>query len=141
MANKLYVVTYHEVQIAGYRIFTSYDEALKEYLKHCIIETQTLLLEDEDEPIIEQIESDSDEVAGEDEAAEDEDEDDEFDEMSCVLEIQELQGNEFLTVKEFDYESFEKLLDARDDVSCFLTELEKQIEDNEIPNYIVQLFK
>ena len=126
--SKLYVVSYHEVQIAGYRIFASYDDALKEYLKHCIIETQTLLDEDDDE----------DEEKVEDEEKEDE----EFDELSAVLEIQELQDNEYVTIKEYDYEAFQVLIENKDDdeVPVFLDELEKNIENNTIPDEIRALF-
>lgn len=138
----LYVVSYHEVQIAGYRIFTSYEEALKEFLKHCILETQALLLEDEDAVAIESL-SDSDDTSASEaaEAVDAPESEDDFDEMSCTLEIQELQGNEYVTTKEFDYETFETLLEEKDDVPSYLDELEKQIDQNQIPDEILTMFR
>jgi predicted AlkP superfamily phosphohydrolase/phosphomutase len=139
--NKLYVVNYHEVQIAGYRIFSEFDQALKEYLKHCILETQSLLLEDDDEKA--EVEELSSEEVSDVVEEEEEEEDEEFDEMSCSLEIQELEGKEFVTAKEFDYQFFEEniLEKNTDDLADYLVNLEKLIDDNAIPSGIVALFK
>ena len=123
--SKLYVLNYNEVQIAGYRIFVSFEEALKEYLKHCILETRELLKEDcGSEPVSELSESESEEEDAEEEPEEAE----EFDEMSCTLEVQELQDNEYVTTKEWDYEAFQALLDEKEDIPAYLEELEQQLE-------------
>ena len=157
--SKLYVLSYHEVQIAGYRIFSSYTDALKEYLKHCILETKSLLAEDDQEADLAVVEelyneeeaSELSESAEEDtesatpldndaDKSEDEDED-EFDEMSAVLEVQELQDNEYVTIKEYDYDAFQILIDGEDDVQEYMDELEKNIELNQIPTKVLELFK
>lgn len=117
--NKLYVLTYHEVQIAGYRVLNSYDIALKEYLKHCILETKELIEEDKEE----QSETES------------------FDDMTCIFEIQELQDNEYNTIKEYDYDFFQQLLDEVEDIPAFLDMLDKKLDANEIPQNILDLFK
>jgi hypothetical protein len=142
--SKLYVLSYNEVQIAGYRIFISYNEALKEFIKHCILETKDLLTEEEEEdneteevvdkeadPVVEEIGSESDDK---------DDEESEYDAMSCVFEIQELNGNEFVTVKEYDYEVFEEFIEDKEDILAYLDDLEKKIDENEIPEELTKLF-
>lgn len=124
-SNKLFVLSYHEVQIAGFRIFNSYDEALKEYLRHCIIETRELLSENE-EPVSDAESSNEDSIN--------------FDEMSCVLEVQELQNTEYVTLKEFDYEQFQALIENIDDVEEYLDVLETKIDADEISEEILKLF-
>ena len=142
----LFVVSYHEVQIAGFRIFSSYEEALKEYLKHCILETKSVLADDDD-----CCEEDCEEVDGEESTDNDEDdecdgsdeEEDEFDEMSAVFEVQELQGNEYITTKEWDYEYFQQLIEDKDDdeIIAFIDKLEKELDADRIPDEVLQLFK
>lgn len=133
--SKLYVLNYHEVQIAGYRIFVSFEEALKEYLKHCILETRELLKEDcASEPVSVLSETES-EVAGSEEEAETE----EFDEMSCALEVQELQDNEYVTTKEWDYEAFQAILEEKEDIPAYLDALEQHLE-TEIPGDLKAVF-
>jgi hypothetical protein len=145
--SKLYVLSYNEVQIAGYRIFISYNEALKEFIKHCILETKDLLTEEEEEdneteevvdkeadPVVEEIGSESDDKDDKD------DEESEYDAMSCVFEIQELNGNEFVTVKEYDYEVFEEFIEDKEDILAYLDDLEKKIDENEIPEELTKLF-
>lgn len=119
---KIYTISYHEVQIAGYRTFTSYEKALKEYLKHCITETKTLITSPESSS--DGNESDSDG----------------FDEMTCVLEIQELQDEEFVTTKEYDYEVFQMLIEEEEDVPSFLENLEKQLDNDSLSENILELF-
>ena len=132
--SKLYVLNYHEVQIAGYRIFVSFEEALKEYLKHCILETRELLKEDcASEPVSD--------LSSEEEAEEEleEEAEEEFDEMSCALEVQELQDNEYVTTKEWDYEAFQALLDEKEDIPAYLDALEQQL-DTTIPEDLKAVF-
>lgn len=136
--SKLYVLNYQEVQIAGYRILTSYDEALKEYLKHCILETRSLLAEDDDcgEEAEEEIGSDSESGS----VSESEQQSQGDDELSCIFEIQELQDKEYITTKEYDYECFQSLLEDKDDIPAFLDDLEKAIDADQIPEDIKSLF-
>jgi hypothetical protein len=145
--SKLYVLTYNEVQIAGYRVFNSYTEALKEFIKHCILETKDLLTEEEEVEVEEEEEEEvEEEVEEEDPVVEeigsesDDKSDEEYDAMSCVFEIQELNGNEFMTVKEYDYEVFQEFIEDKDDILSYLDELEKKIDDNDIPEELVNLF-
>lgn len=118
--SKLYVLTYQEVQIAGYRIFASYDEALKEYLRHCILETRELIREDE--------------------AADERSEDSEFDEMTCIFEVQQLEDKEYVTTKEYDYEAFQALLEEHEDTIAFLDKLEEQVDRDLVPGEIRSKF-
>lgn len=144
-ADKLYVLTYNEVQIAGYRIFKTYEEGLKEFIKHCILETKDLLSEDDDEEA-----ADCDEGAdgedAEDADAEDADEDaeadeEEYDAMSCVFEIQELQGSEYVTVREYDYDVFESFIEDKEDILSYLNDVEKKIDElGQIPEELLKLF-
>jgi hypothetical protein len=140
--SKLYVLSYHEVQIAGYRVFASYEEALKEYLMHCIIETKELLSEDDD-TVSEKddlSESADESCDDEEESVEEIEEDSGYDDMTCVLEIQELQGNEFMTIKEYDYEPFQMFLEEKEDIPEYLDELQKAIEENNIPQQLLDIF-
>ena len=116
----LYVLTYHEIQIAGFRIFPSLEEAVKEYLKHCIMETQSLLEEEEED--------------------QSQSEDSDISELSCTLEVQELQNNEFITVKEYDFETFQEIIDSQEDIDAFLAELDRAIEEK-VPDDILEKFK
>jgi hypothetical protein len=127
MVSKIYTISYHEVQIAGYRTFIKYEDALKEFLKHCIMEVKSVLespcsSSDEEE---EEVVSDSDTN---------------FDEMTCVFEVQELQDNEFVTVKEYDFEAFQMVLEDVDDVQEYLEGLEKSLEEGNIPTDLAEIF-
>lgn len=148
-ADKLYVLTYNEVQIAGYRIFKTYEEGLKEFIKHCILETKDLLSgedEDEAEADAEEAEGGADEgEAGEAEGgaddAEDEEDEEEYDAMSCVFEIQELQGSEFVTIREYDYDVFQSFIEDKDDILSYLNDVEKNIDElGQIPDELLKLF-
>ena len=147
-ADKLYVLTYNEVQIAGYRIFKTYEEGLKEFIKHCILETKDLLSEEEDEEEADEAEGGADEAgeaeAGEAEAGEaeaGEDEEEEYDAMSCVFEIQELQGCEYVTVREYDYDVFESFIEDKEDILSYLNDVEKKIDElGQIPEELLKLF-
>ena len=116
----LYVLTYHEIQIAGFRIFPLLEDAVKEYLKHCIMETQSLLEEEQ----LSQSESDVSSIS----------------ELSCVLEVQELQNNEYVTIKEYDFETFQDIIDEKEDIDSFLTELDRSLEEK-VPDDILAKFK
>ena len=118
--SKIFTVSYHEVQIAGYRVFASYDLALKEYLKHCITETRTA------------INSDS--------SSESSKSSDNFDDMTCILEVQELDEGEYVTTKEYDYEVFQMIIEDIDDVCQYIDDLEQKLECNVIPEDIIELF-
>ena len=145
-ADKLYVLTYNEVQIAGYRIFKTYEEGLKEFIKHCILETKDLLSEGEDE---EEEEADAEEAeggadegeAGEAEGEADEEDEEEYDAMSCVFEIQELQGSEFVTVREYDYDVFQSFIEDKEDILSYLNDVEKKIDElGQVPDELLKLF-
>jgi len=140
-ADKLYVLTYNEVQIAGYRIFKTYEEGLKEFIKHCILETKDLLSEDDDEEEDAADGKAEDAEDGEAEDAEDEAEEEEYDAMSCVFEIQELQGNEFVTIREYDYDVFESFIEDKEDILSYLNDVEKKIDElGQIPDELLKLF-
>ena len=148
---KLYVLSYNEVQIAGFRVFNSYTEALKEFIKHCILETKDLLNDDEDDDddeevkeVEEEVEVDPvvEEIGSEEDNKEDvESEESEYDAMTCVFEVQELNGHEFVTVKEYDYEVFQEFIEDKDDILSYLDELEKKIDSDDIPEDLINLFK
>jgi len=137
-ADKLYVLTYNEVQIAGYRIFKTYEEGLKEFIKHCILETKDLLSEDDDdeeEDAADGKAEDAEDGEAEEEAVE------EYDAMSCVFEIQELQGSEFVTVREYDYDVFESFIEDKEDILSYLNDVEKSIDElGKIPEEFLKLF-
>ncbi len=79
--SNIYVLSYHEVQISGYRMFSTYEHALREYLHHCIIETKSIMNSPENS------------LDGSD--------DDDEDTTTCVLEVCELGENgEYNTIKE-----------------------------------------
>lgn len=138
-ADKLYVLTYNEVQIAGYRIFKTYEEGLKEFIKHCILETKDLLSEDDDEE--ETADGDDAEGAEADADTEDPEDAEEYDAMSCVFEIQELQGSEFVTVREYDYDVFESFIEDKEDILSYLNDVEKKIDElGQIPEELLKLF-
>lgn len=128
---KLYTLTYHEVQIAGYRNFSDYETALKEFLKHCITETKS---------VIESSDKSSSSEQGEGE--EDDGVDDSMDDMTCVFEVQELQHetNEFVTVKEYDYETFQMVIEDMEDIGSYVSDLEKQLNDDKIPQDLIEIF-
>lgn len=117
---KLYTLTYHEVQIAGYRNFSDYETALKEFLKHCINETKSVIeSSDEAEP-----------------------EEDNMDDMTCVFEVQELQKDtcEFVTVKEYDYETFQMVIEDMEDIGAYVSELQDQLNQDKIPQDLLEIF-
>lgn len=120
---KLYSLSYHEVQIAGFRNFISYETALKEFLRHCILETKSVL------------NSSSDEEAEEERSTEND-----FDEMTCVFEIQELESDEYVTTKEYDYETFQMFIEDIDNIDDYLNELEKKLDAGEIPEDLKEIF-
>ncbi len=132
MSNKIYTLTYHEVQIAGYRVFNSYNEALKEYLKHCICETKSLLNSPSNSESSSDFDSDAEKST--------ESNEDQFDELTCVFEVQELQGNEYVTVKEYDYETFQLVLEDIDNIPDYIEDLEKNIENDFIPEDLLEIF-
>lgn len=113
----IYVLTYEESEILGYRIFKDFKEALKEYMKHCISETRAILSSDTS--------SDSSEEEGP---------------MNCILEIQELNEHEYEMVKEFEYEHFQMLLDGKDNVETYLMELEGMVDARIFPEEVLELF-
>ena len=113
----IYVLTYEESEILGYRIFSDYKEALKEYIKHCITETKALLSSDTS--------SDSSEEEGP---------------MNCTLEVQELNGKEYEMVKEFDYEHFKIILDSKEDIVNYMTELEGMVDSGSFPEDVLELY-
>lgn len=127
---KLYTLTFHEVQIAGYRNFSNYETALKEFLKHCIIETKSVL--------------NSPENSSEDNAEDDEDisGDDNMDDMTCVFEVQELQPDtqEFVTTKEYDYETFQMVIEDMEDIGSYVNELQTQLDADKIPQDLLEIF-
>lgn len=126
---KLYTLTYHEVQIAGYRNFSDYETALKEFLKHCITETKSVI-------------DSSSEKSTDDEAEAPAEDDDNMDEMTCVFEVQELQEDtcEFVTVKEYDYETFQMVIEDMDDIGNYISELENQLNQDKIPQDLIEIF-
>jgi len=136
MSNKIYTLTYHEVQIAGYRVFNSFDEALKEYLKHCICETKSLL----NSPDSSDSSSDCGEISDSDEEKSTESNEEVFDELTCVFEVQELQGNEYVTIKEYDYETFQLVLEDMDNIPEYIEDLEKNLDNNMIPADLLDVF-
>jgi hypothetical protein len=138
MSDKIYTLTYHEVQIAGYRVFNSYNEALKEYLKHCICETKSLL----DSPV-NSSDSSSDcgsEDGGGKSSESRDDKSNDFDEFTCVFEVQELQDHEYVTVKEYDYETFQLALEDIDNIPDFIELLEAELEKGNIPKDLLVVF-
>lgn len=133
---KLYVLNYHEVQIAGYRIFVSFEEGLKEYLKHCILETRELLKEDAASEALSDSASD---LSESDSGSKSGGAEEEFDSMSCALEVLELQDHEYVTTKEWDYEAFQAIIEEKEDIAAYLDSLEQQLE-GAIPDELKSLF-
>lgn len=123
---KLYTLTYHEVQIAGYRNFSSYETALKEFLRHCITETKSVIDSSEESSKHEDEEEDADNT----------------DDMTCVFEVQELQEEtqEFLTVKEYDYETFQMVIEDMEDIGSYVNELQTQLDADKIPQDLLEIF-
>lgn len=124
---KLYTLTYHEVQIAGYRNFSNYETALKEFLKHCITETKSV------------IDSSSEKSSKEEE---EDPEEENMDEMTCVFEVQELEEetHEFVTVKEYDYETFQMVIEDMEDIGSYVSQLESQLNEDKIPQDLLEIF-
>ena len=118
MANKLYVLTYMDFSISDFKIYTSYEEALKIYLLSSIRETKKLLCDSESDDAI-KVESDSDNESNED--------------ISCSLFVYELEGVEYRFVKDYDIDTFQDYLESIEDASKnFLIELESKIKENDI---------
>jgi hypothetical protein len=110
----IYVLNYEETELLGYRIFSDYNAALKEFLSHCIAETKSLLQQEEE---------------------------DDYDMTKCTLEIKNLELSEYETLKEYDYDDFENLIESKEDVEEYLDLLQKMIDENKLDDEIIKLFR
>jgi hypothetical protein len=118
MANKLYVLTYMDFSISDFKIYSSYEEALKIYLLSSIRETKKLLCDSSD--------SSDDAIQVESDSESDED-------VSCTFFIYELDGVEYKFSKDYDIDTFQDYLESIEDASKeFLVELESKIKENNI---------
>ena len=118
MANKLYVLTYMDFSISDFKIYNSYEEALKIYLLSSIRETKKLLCDSESE--------NNDAIKVESDSESDED-------VSCTFFIYELDGVEYKFIKDYDIDTFQEYLESIEDASKeFLLELESKIKENDI---------
>lgn len=117
--NKLYVLLYNDVAIADFRIFNNFDDAFIEYLKFSVIETQKLLHDEESEK---------------------DDDSNEFESLTCSLQIYELDNSEFKTIKEFDIEFFQDILSSKEDFENYLNTLKIDIFNGQIPNDIREMY-
>ena len=118
MANKLYVLTYMDFSISDFKIYNSYEEALKIYLLSSIRETKKLLCDSESE--------NNDAIKVESDSESDED-------VSCTFFIYELDGVEYKFIKDYDIDTFQEYLESIEDASKeFLIELESKIKENDI---------
>lgn len=106
----IYLLSYEESEILGYRIFNDYDRALKEFLKHNISEIKSVL------------------------------EDDDYEVTKCTLEIKKLEDNEYETIKEYEYEHFSYILENKEDPEAFMQELDTMLENNTLTHDVLDLF-
>ena len=98
----IYVLSYEdETSIVGVRIFADLHMALKEYLTHCITETRLLLADDD-----------------ESESA-----------LDCVLEFHDNVNGEYITVRQYDCDFFQKFLDTKDNITEYLDDLEESLKN------------
>ena len=116
--DKLYVLMYTDVAIADFRIFNNFNDAFIEYLKFSITETQKLFHEDLNE-----------------------DEEDQFDDITCSFQIYELEKSEFKTIKKFDIDFFQDILNSKEDLEVYLNSLENLVKKGEIPSDIMELYQ
>jgi hypothetical protein len=118
MENKLYVLTYMDFSISDFKIYKSYEEALKLFLLSSIRETKKLLCDSESEN------NDAIKVESDSESEE---------EVSCSLFIYELDGVEYKFIKDYDIDTFQDYLESIEDASKeFLVDLETKIKENNI---------
>jgi hypothetical protein len=118
MENKLYVLTYMDFSISDFKIYNSYQEALKIYLLSSIRETKKLLCDSDSEN------NDAIKVESDNESEED---------VSCSLFVYELDGVEYKFIKDYDIDTFQDYLESIEDPSKeFLDELETKIKENNI---------
>lgn len=129
MASKLYVLLFTEYDmLIDFKLFGSFDEALKEYLGYSIQETRKLLVDESE------TEKDDEEVSEEDE-----------EDISCKLQIFEksVDSSELVVTKEFSIDFFLEQIanDHEDDLKEYLEKLEDIVcEDIPIPEEITKLF-
>lgn len=148
--NKLFVLLYMDIAVSDFKIFSSYEDALKEYLSVSISNTKKLLSE-----VVDETGSDASEVSSNkevldsdlSESCEDAEDDpdyeteaDDLDMVTCTLQVFELQGTEFRPCKDFDEDYFQDFLDNKDDVSAYLDGLEADINEGRIPDDIREAF-
>ena len=118
MENKLYVLTYMDFSISDFKIYNSYQEALKIYLLSSIRETKKLLCDSDSEN------NDAIKVESDNESEED---------VSCSLFVYELDGVEYKFIKDYDIDTFQDYLESIEDASKeFLVDLETKIKENNI---------
>jgi hypothetical protein len=143
MMNKVYANVYKGETIASFKLYGSFQDALKEYLRRSILETQCLLDDDEDqvdeedeveeeeedeveedeveeeeEDEVEEDEVDEDQVGEEDEVEEDEVEEEEEEEDE--VEEEEDEEDEKDEKDEEEEEEDDKEDEVEEDVTCIL---------------------
>jgi hypothetical protein len=96
-------------------------------LIYTIIETRKLLSEDEldQQCIINEIDG----------------EDNQFEDITCTLQIYKLENSEFKPLKEFDVEFFQDILSDKEDLEEYLNLLEESICNGQIPENIINVFQ
>lgn len=124
---KIYCVVYIGEGIDNFKLYNSYEYALKEYLARCIKETKLLLKDDSDtDSQISNLESE-----------------DNFSDDTCILQVFEphADSKELLLIKEYDIDIFEDFISEKDDVEVFIASLEDSIKhDVPLPSEILDKF-
>jgi len=112
--------------ITDFKLYTSLTDAMKEYFKCCVKETQWLI-EDED---MRQDVSDDD---GDDQIP-----------WTCILQIYrpspESESSELELVREFDIDEFQNLVGETEDIDVYLAFMKAALENDQIPEELLAMF-
>jgi hypothetical protein len=121
--SKIFVVSINqEYEETNNRIFSSFESALKLYLKICISEIKSNYLDAESVEIL--------------------DSEEDFSMSSCSLMVynHHEEKQEYESAYLFDLVAFEEFLESVDDVDEYITLLEKSLDDNVIPKPVLEAF-
>lgn len=129
--SKIYVITYMDVAILDYKIYGSFEVALKEYVSNCIDETRKIVLEnldDSDSNTVSVISSSGDDLTDYSSLSDDESV------ATCILQVLELDTatHEYVTVKEYDIDTFQEFLGEMENLDQYLEALEDKLKNDEL---------
>ena len=131
--SKIYVITYMDIAILDYKIYGSFEVALKEYVSNCIDETRKIVLEkldddDSDSNTVSVISSSGDDLTDYSSISDDEGI------ATCILQVLELDtvSHEYVTVKEYDIDTFQEFLGEMENLDQYLEGLEDKLKNDEL---------